>query len=108
MELHSDASSIRLVNCRQDGCCRVEVKHEGSWGTVCDDSFTDTNAQVVCRQLGCPTEGAMQVQSFGGGSGPIWMDDVSCSGSEAALPLCTFRGWGSHNCGHSEDVGVCC
>ena len=89
-------------------CCRVEVLYDGVWGTVCDDSFGQSEAQVVCRAQGFPVEGASYVQSFGGGSGQIWMDDVECSGSESWLTECGNRGFGSHNCGHSEDVGVCC
>jgi hypothetical protein len=41
-------------------------------------------------------------------SGHIWMDDVGCSSSESQLNSCRFDGWGSHDCGHDEDVGVCC
>ena len=43
---------------------------------------------------------------FGAGSGPIVMDDISCTSSERRLIDCTFRL--SHNCDHSEDAGVRC
>uniref|UniRef100_A0A8C5R8K3 SRCR domain-containing protein n=1 Tax=Leptobrachium leishanense TaxID=445787 RepID=A0A8C5R8K3_9ANUR len=86
---------------------RVEVKHQGEWGTVCNDYWNViNNAAVVCRQLGCSDSLAIPTSSFGRGSGRIWMDDVRCTGTESALRDCPRHPWGLHNCDHSEDVGV--
>ena len=43
---------------------------------------------------------------FGQGSGPINLDDVQCTGSEAGLLDCTYNP--THNCIHFEDAGVRC
>ena len=45
---------------------------------------------------------------YGQGTGPIWLDDVQCTGSEPSLSLCLHRPFGTHNCQHWEDAGVRC
>uniref|UniRef100_UPI003AAE9E63 scavenger receptor cysteine-rich domain-containing protein DMBT1-like n=1 Tax=Centroberyx gerrardi TaxID=166262 RepID=UPI003AAE9E63 len=101
--------TIRLVDGQDPSEGRVEIYHDGVWGTVCDDSWDLNEAQVVCRQLGFP--GAVESQSgasFGPGSGNIWMDDLNCDGTETHLSLCSFSEWGENNCSPSEDAGVRC
>ncbi|KAJ1493313.1 hypothetical protein T484DRAFT_1768739, partial [Baffinella frigidus] len=61
---------VRLTGCTPNAC-RVEVNNRGTWGSVCDDGFSTTNAIVVCRSLGYSGTGATQVQAFGGGPDPI-------------------------------------
>ena len=86
---------------------RVEVLHNGTWGTVCGFGWDLQDATVVCHQLGYGRAVAALV-SYGGESGPIWYDNVGCSGSEASLTQCAHRGLGVHSCDHSRDAGVIC
>ena len=88
---------------------RVEVFYNGTWGTVCDDSWDLTDASVVCRELGCGRAVKASVSAiFGQGNGTIWMGDVRCTGNERSLTECHQSGWGKQNCEHSKDAGVVC
>ena len=101
---------VRLTN-GTESSGRVELSFNGRWGTVCDDNFDKLDGQVVCRQLNQgsisrianPTEFPV-----GTSDQPIWLDEVQCTGNERWLSACPHPGYGTHDCLHSEDVGIVC
>ncbi|XP_068177668.1 neurotrypsin isoform X3 [Antennarius striatus] len=108
--------TVRLVGGEASYEGRLEVFYRGQWGTVCDDGWTNLNTQVVCRQLNYRLGETLlsdgpnitPIQDFGLGSGPILLDDVSCTGKEPSLLLCNRREWFRHDCTHHEDVNIAC
>ncbi|KAM7035044.1 antigen WC1.1-like, partial [Acridotheres tristis] len=105
------SGELRLVDGGDRCAGRVEVKHDGEWGSVCIFEY-DWNAHwatVVCRQLGCGRVArSFSYALFGQGNGRIWLQPFFCNGTESSLVECRHFGWGWHICGHEWDAGVTC
>ena len=53
---------IRLVGGSYNWEGRVEIYWTGTWGTISDTSWSDSDAEVVCRQLGHSTNGICSIK----------------------------------------------
>uniref|UniRef100_A0A8C3VFW8 SRCR domain-containing protein n=1 Tax=Catharus ustulatus TaxID=91951 RepID=A0A8C3VFW8_CATUS len=101
------SGELRLVGGGGRCAGRVEVKHDGEWGSVWDME----DAEVVCQQLGCGSAaGAYSARErFGKGDGPVCVARVNCDGSDAALWECGIGGWGPYKVDlHDWDAAVVC
>ena len=112
---------------------RVEVCINNQWGTICDNSWSSTDATTVCKQLGyaytssktcailsnsvcleiltsVSAGNAYANAYFGQGTGSIVMDSVQCSSSHTKLLQCPSNPilQVASNCGHDDDAGVGC
>ena len=114
--------ALRLVDAngaRREG--RLEVFHDGEWGTVCDDRMDERRniaPQFACQLMGYADGEVVARGNIGAAESdqPIWLDDVRCyAGSThwtgeipTKLHHCYHAGWGLNNCSHDEDVYLSC
>uniref|UniRef100_A0A668AP36 SRCR domain-containing protein n=1 Tax=Myripristis murdjan TaxID=586833 RepID=A0A668AP36_9TELE len=98
-EAQAKEGEVRLAGSKTSSEGRVEIYHDGTWGTVCDDGWDLAEAQVVCRQLRfLGAKSAVNGGTYGEGSGPIWLDEVNCNGTESDLSTCVFKDWAVTDC----------
>ena len=82
------ATGVRLVNGPTAHEGRVELYDQtrGAWGSVDNDYWTMTDAQVLCRQLGMGPALSISFDSrYGGPSVAIQYAGFKCNGSESQL-----------------------
>mgnify|MGYP001793530170 CR=1 FL=1 len=88
---------------------RVEIYHNGVWGSVCNNSWEIQDSHVACRMLGFPRALDFNTNAkYGQATGMIWLDNVQCNGDEESLFHCSHSQWGQHNCNHSNVVVIQC
>ena len=71
---------VRLVSTYPglDFLGRVEVYYSGRWGTICNDLFGSTEANVVCQMLNF-TRGAQCYNSYSFGQGTGIQHQLCCT-----------------------------
>ena len=50
-------NEVRIVGSNYEQYGRVEVCINGTWGTICGNFWNDSDASVVCAQLGFSSNG---------------------------------------------------
>ena len=70
---------------------RVEINYDEMWGTVCGNSWTMKDANVLCRSLGYyNAESAVSDSEFGAGELSLILDSVNCLGDEKFIQVCVI------------------
>ena len=111
LSIAQQTGAVRLVGGALPNCGTVEVFYDEEWGTICGSNFDERSAHIVCTQLGyrdALTFYYEPVVLTGSGEGPIWLDELTCSGNDSSLIECSHNGWGICNCTHADDIAVCC
>ena len=103
-------SAIRLIGGINKLEGRVEIQYQGIWGTICDDGWDDIDTTIVCKELGFLNGTVTNGTQFGSGTtGPVWLHQVNCMGSESKLSHCMHPGaLNIGKCSHAQDIGVKC
>ena len=103
------SGTFRLMDGSRKSEGRVEVFHDGRWGTVCHRGWFFSEAGMVCRSMGF--QGAKSFSTFahyGQGTGNIWLSGVNCPVGSISLCNCTHESWGENGCTHVHDAGADC
>ncbi|XP_067321107.1 deleted in malignant brain tumors 1 protein-like [Anolis sagrei] len=102
-------TEMRLVEGLNNCSGRVELFHHGEWGMICGDGWGIEETTVVCQEMGCGSARMDQSRTWNGsGTGPIWLDDVHCRGTETALHQCLASPLGRYDCNSGETASVVC
>ncbi|XP_032974968.1 T-cell differentiation antigen CD6 isoform X2 [Rhinolophus ferrumequinum] len=101
----SEHQTLRLTG-GSDPCeGQVEVYFRGVWSTVCDSEWYKSEAQVLCRALGCGTMARIPKGLPHSLSGRMY---YSCKGGELTLSDCSWRFNNSNLCSQSKAAWVVC
>ena len=94
-----------------------------TWGSICSDFFDDNDARVACKQLGYSSQGFMismndflKYVSLGSIAVgyirdlvvPLHINDLNCTGNEAAIEDCPSNGLPKYNCDENHDAAISC
>ena len=93
--------TVRLLHGSNSYQGLVQIHHLNKWGVICSNYWGDSDASVVCRQLGIEPEEGERPRAYLVSNieeQTVWLDNVQCSDREMRLEDCANDGWAIHNC----------
>nr|XP_054762565.1 deleted in malignant brain tumors 1 protein-like [Lytechinus pictus] len=95
--------SVKLVNGYVTNAGLLLIFYQGSWGTVCNNSWTITEADVVCRQMGYPGAAVASHSELtiplGKDGYPTLFENFHCRTNSTNLYNCQFEDFSmEHGC----------
>ncbi|XP_030831413.1 scavenger receptor cysteine-rich type 1 protein M130-like [Strongylocentrotus purpuratus] len=102
---------IRLMYGMNSAEGAVVMYKDNRWWPICGESWTHTEAKIVCKQLGFPYPYAESHSlpayiDMNVSRGMNWLDGFQCGGHESQLKWCRYAGWGY--CTSRLAAGVTC
>lgn len=105
-------TGIRLMDGTSEQSGRVEIFHNGHWGTISDNYFDNHDLTVICRMMGYEYSSKsffMKGGHYGNGIGEIVATRLQCNGAENDIGQCSATWWPQTKTeSHTNDVGVNC
>ena len=104
--------AIRLRGFDRHHAGRIEVLHNGIWGTInsFDNPLSFTEGRVVCQQLGY--HDALRILNLeevpDAWKKINWAKNITCNGNENRLQNCSWSLDNDEYVHHSNDGGVIC
>ncbi|XP_041454318.1 deleted in malignant brain tumors 1 protein-like [Lytechinus variegatus] len=90
-----DDFSVKLVNGYVTNAGLLLIFYQGSWGTVCNNSWTITEADIVCRQMGYPGAAVASHSELtiplGKDGYPTLFENFHCRTNSTHLSNCQFE-----------------
>ena len=105
---------MRLSNSNHPGEGYVQVKANGTWGSICTFGtlIGDFEASVICRQLNFKDGFEVVFPTYTPLNGSVQLTNVNCKGNETDIRDCLLSGFGEQvedKClSHKYDLAIRC
>uniref|UniRef100_A0A8C0G3H7 SRCR domain-containing protein n=1 Tax=Chelonoidis abingdonii TaxID=106734 RepID=A0A8C0G3H7_CHEAB len=102
-------AGYRLANGSTRCLGRVELRHGGTWETLCDSQWDLQAAHTLCQQDDCGFALSIPAgQLFGTGDGYVWNGTFGCKRNESRLRDCPVTALGTTECPPGSEASVVC